>query len=348
MIVISPNANSYGGIERTIELMREHTDKPVHVVKMPNKPMLRRAEDWRCMRLLRQYLRENPSEPIYVRNFYNLFWVWITLRITFAKNPIFYQSPGVYPAQIFYQFQAKGVSPSMSRRLTWVFARLEQFLLRRCKGLFVFNDFLKVNYMTWYPSKLLAEKLHVIAPGHDYNWGETPSTSDEATKGPDILYFGRFDAQKGLAELVGAIKNTPNVTLKLIGHGRQEKLLRSLADDAQNIAFHEPIFDKLELAAEIKAARFCAFPSIYEPYGHTIWESISLGTPVVALNREIGRFTGHGYDEGKGSGVNLFDTIDDLISFAQTEDGDLDLDRPSRTWQGYVREVFDVIGDNKS
>ena len=104
-----------------------------------------------------------------------------------------------------------------------------------------------------------------------------------AAKSP-ILYFGRLSREKGISDLLRALRYIPTLRLKIAGDGPDrvelEELTRRL--ELKNVEFlgHLPA---AELDQVIRETRFTVFPSrAYETLGKTILESFALGRAVVA------------------------------------------------------------------
>ncbi|WP_248405291.1 glycosyltransferase [Butyrivibrio fibrisolvens] len=92
-----------------------------------------------------------------------------------------------------------------------------------------------------------------------------------------VLYFGRYDVEKGIRIILAAAKNLPEVDFVFAGKGNFEKELEELPN-IQNVGFQ----DKEGIAKLIKDARFSVFPSICnENCPFSVIESIVNGTPVV-------------------------------------------------------------------
>lgn len=342
MIVITTTTGNFGGIERTIELLRARAVEGLFIYGVPGKLIIRRWSDVKLVLALSNALKLASDEPIFVRNLYTLLWAWVARLLAWSNNRIYFQSPGVYPVQIFYQFQALGISKRLSRFLAHAFSLLELFLISRCAGVFVFNDFLMKNYRLWYPDCILVGKLRVIKPGLDYDWGLSKTEINVRKDGPELLYFGRLDHQKGLEKLVSCMVHHPGLSLKIIGAGRSEVKLRELAQGAANIEFVAPILDKCKLASEIKSARYTVVPSVYEPYGHVVWEVISLGGIVLTIDRPFGKFSGHGFLETRHPMVRSFKDLDTLFDFAahsEVNEPELLCSGLDRTWNDYIREL---------
>ena len=109
------------------------------------------------------------------------------------------------------------------------------------------------------------------------------SPADPAEDAP-ILYFGRLSPEKGLTDLLRAMRYLPYVSLRIAGEGSQktdlEKLVREL--DLTNVGFvghvTGPRLDQL-----IHSSRFTVLPTrAYETMGKSILESYAWGRAVVA------------------------------------------------------------------
>jgi glycosyltransferase involved in cell wall biosynthesis len=111
-----------------------------------------------------------------------------------------------------------------------------------------------------------------------------PQTSPPSAPQAPILYFGRLSPEKGVADLLLAMKHLPQVRLQVAGDGPQrlelENLARRLA--MKNVEFTGHVGAKV-LEQMIASARFTVLPSrAYETLGKTILESYAWGRPVVA------------------------------------------------------------------
>jgi glycosyltransferase involved in cell wall biosynthesis len=99
-----------------------------------------------------------------------------------------------------------------------------------------------------------------------------------------ILYFGRLSPEKGVGDLLWAMKRLPQVPLQIAGDGPQRFELENLARDLvlKNVEFTGHVAGKV-LEQMIASARFTVLPSrAYETLGKTILESYAWGRPVVA------------------------------------------------------------------
>ncbi len=99
-----------------------------------------------------------------------------------------------------------------------------------------------------------------------------------------VLYFGRLSTEKGLTDLLRAMKRLPRVRLRIAGDGPQREDLQRLAGELSltNVEFVGHVGGDA-LDGLIAAARFTVLPSrAYETLGKTILESYAQGRAVVA------------------------------------------------------------------
>lgn len=106
-------------------------------------------------------------------------------------------------------------------------------------------------------------------------------TPGDAPRGDHFLYAGRFVAYKRPDLVVEAVRDLPDLRLRMIGTGPMEEQLRAMA--GPNVEFLGSVSDE-QLREEYRTARamiFCA----HEDFGIVMAEAQSCGTPVIALAR---------------------------------------------------------------
>jgi glycosyltransferase involved in cell wall biosynthesis len=99
-----------------------------------------------------------------------------------------------------------------------------------------------------------------------------------------VLYFGRLSAEKGLTDLLRAMKRLPRIRLQIAGEGPQRRDLEQLARvwNLENVTFLGYV-EPGALPPLIAKSRFTIFPSrAFETLGKTILESYANGRAVVA------------------------------------------------------------------
>jgi glycosyltransferase involved in cell wall biosynthesis len=101
-----------------------------------------------------------------------------------------------------------------------------------------------------------------------------------------LLFVGRFEKEKGVAELLHEIERLNShgysFTIKLIGSG-------SLLDDFAKYSFVEVVdfCTQGDFFFHTKDIRYFVLPSIYEPWGVVVHEFASLGLPLI-LSDKVG------------------------------------------------------------
>jgi glycosyltransferase involved in cell wall biosynthesis len=99
-----------------------------------------------------------------------------------------------------------------------------------------------------------------------------------------ILFFGRLSPEKGVADLLRAMKLVPHVQLNIAGEGPQRMELERLGRElgVENVRFTGHLRGT-DLTGLIEQSQFTVFPSrAYEILGKSILESYACGRPVVA------------------------------------------------------------------
>lgn len=106
-------------------------------------------------------------------------------------------------------------------------------------------------------------------------------------RGNYCLYFGRLSQEKGVELLLEAMKDCPNVKLKIIGDGPEENRLKKTKDrlNLENVDFLGARWDD-ELNKVLKKARFVIVPSEWhENFPYVINQSFAYGITVIGSDR---------------------------------------------------------------
>lgn len=115
-----------------------------------------------------------------------------------------------------------------------------------------------------------------------------------------ILYFGRLSPEKGVADLIYAMRPLPRLKLCIAGDGPQRAELQRLAKilDLDNVEFVGHLSGE-NLDRMIAGSRFTVLPShAYETLGKSILESYAWGRPVVASDLGSRRELVHEHETG--------------------------------------------------
>ena len=99
-----------------------------------------------------------------------------------------------------------------------------------------------------------------------------------------IVYFGRLSEEKGLFTLIKAVKNIPDIFLKIIGVGPLKVELNNFLskEKISNVVLLGFIKEEAKMYDEIKKSRLVVVPSEwYENNPRVVLEAIVLGKPVI-------------------------------------------------------------------
>lgn len=160
------------------------------------------------------------------------------------------------------------------------------------------------------PSEFLAEKLshnkdlkgRIVAL---HNFVEFPDVYTGSAKRDYVLYFGRYDIEKGIKVLVEACRQLPEIDFVFAGKGDLEAEVDS-CENIKNVGFK----NSDEIKQLIQNARFTVFSSIwYENCPFSVIESVVNGTPVVGSN--LGG-TPELIEDGKTGVLYNADDVDEL------------------------------------
>jgi glycosyltransferase involved in cell wall biosynthesis len=155
-----------------------------------------------------------------------------------------------------------------------------------------------------------------------------------------VLYVGRLSAEKGVDDLVRAMRQVPHLRLVIAGDGPQKGSLEQLAESLR--------LQKMEFVGHVSASQrdsliadsqFTILPShAYETLGKTILESYALGRAVIASDigsrRELVR---HGETGLLYRGGNVAELANSMQSLAATPALNEKMGRAGREW---VRQQY--------
>ena len=131
-----------------------------------------------------------------------------------------------------------------------------------------------------------------------------------------LLYFGRLSPEKGIDDLLRAMRRLPQIRLTIAGDGSERDRLGQLAAQMElcNVEFAGNLKGR-ELDRAITGSRFTVLPShAYETFGKTILESYARGRAVIATDWGSRRELVH---EGTTGLLYRMGNIDELVEAIQ-------------------------------
>ena len=141
----------------------------------------------------------------------------------------------------------------------------------------------------------------------------------DSCKNGYILYFGRVSHEKGLLTLIHAMKEIPDVQLKIVGEGPFTEHLKKCIEQERRInILLTGYLSGEDLKNTIRDSMFTVLPSEwYENYPYSILESFALGKPVVGSRiggiPELIRHGETGLTFEAGNGEDLRSKIQELL-----------------------------------
>jgi glycosyltransferase involved in cell wall biosynthesis len=144
-----------------------------------------------------------------------------------------------------------------------------------CPSVFVYEKFKQFNFFKG--------KLVQLYHGYDYAEINAAAAAPKLTDAKYIVFTGRLEKIKGAHTVLKAIKDCPDIQLKIIGEGTQESELKVFKQTYQlnNVTFLGKK-SKQETLQVINGAEFLICASEwYEVLGFTVVEAMALGKPVI-------------------------------------------------------------------
>jgi starch synthase len=141
-----------------------------------------------------------------------------------------------------------------------------------------------------------ASRVHVIYNGIDLSeYQKTEKTTALDAYGVDrtlpyILFVGRVTRQKGVTNLIDAVRYMPPTTQVVLCAGAPDtpeiaaelrKKIEDARQDHPHIVWLEKMISKPEIIQLYSHARVFVCPSVYEPFGIINLEAMACGAPVV-------------------------------------------------------------------
>lgn len=161
---------------------------------------------------------------------------------------------------------------------------LLRFAAARARRIVTFSQFSK-NLVVAGLGQHWEDRVEVIAPGIESSWFEVERNPASE---PSLIFWGRMEEEKGIPELLQALKNVaesvPEVRLTLIGEGNRLDEYKALTETL-GIAARVTFTGWLEVPQIQDLAARCRlgiFPSRIESFGLSAAEAMAAQLPVIA------------------------------------------------------------------
>ncbi len=164
------------------------------------------------------------------------------------------------------------------------YIRMDKSCCRRADHLICISEVIKYETRKY---DVPDEKMTVIQNGIDYKKFDIDENfRDElGLSGVVVGYIGRLEPHKGVENLIKAVKKMDSKLL-LVGGGSDQKRLEGLVKktglkDKVKFTGYVPYHDIPKYYASIDIV---VYPTLYEPLGNVILESMAAGKPIIASN----------------------------------------------------------------
>ena len=186
---------------------------------------------------------------------------------------------------------ARNVLQNWGQLIGSAYGLAERYSLRRSDRVISVSMANKELYSGKYP--WLREKLVFVPQGVDtgvftpVDMATARSSFGLPQEEPIVLFAGRFEKEKRLGLLIDAFRELsamkPKARLLLVGKGREEEAIRSLAarKGVPNVTFRGPVSRK-EMPLLLNCADVFALMSLHEGLPLAVLEALSCGVPVVS------------------------------------------------------------------
>lgn len=144
-----------------------------------------------------------------------------------------------------------------------------------------------------------------------HNFSNATNCNNEIN-GDYIFYFGRISKEKGIFNLIGAVKKCDEVKLLIAGTGPEEEKIKKYIKEnkMESRVVLLGYLNQDEIRERIEKCRFVVIPSIwYENCPYSIIETLEIGKPIIAS--EIGGISEIVENEKNGL-LYRYDSVDDL------------------------------------
>jgi glycosyltransferase involved in cell wall biosynthesis len=182
------------------------------------------------------------------------------------------------------------LSRAALRRLSPIFNPLVWTATRRASLILVQNR----ETLGWLPAAHRSRAVTfnnvvlVDAPNGSANGNGDVASTHAARPEREAIFAGRLLPWKGPHLAIRALRYAPDWTLTLYGSGREETRLRELAFDlgySDRVTFAGEVDRQRLMEIMAEHASVLLFPSLHDEGGWVVQEALSVGLPVVCLDR---------------------------------------------------------------
>jgi glycosyltransferase involved in cell wall biosynthesis len=183
-----------------------------------------------------------------------------------------------------YRELGTGVGTLMAMR---THVRMDKYCARNADHLICITEVIAGETQQAY--NVSRDRMTVVHNGVDLPAFRDAAKERDATRdrlgldGLTVLYAGRLVPHKGVGDLVEAMAGL-EAKLLVVGDGSSRAQLEQRARDLGVEATFTGFIDHQKVPAHYAAADIVCYPSLYEPLGNVVLESMAAGKPIVATD----------------------------------------------------------------
>ncbi len=156
---------------------------------------------------------------------------------------------------------------------------INRWLYKHSSSLLAYSDYSK-DYLLQMGAE--ENKIKVGTQSMSTDLMPSPTAKKDLGDRKHFLYLGYLRPEKGINDLVSVFLNLGNnkADLHIVGEGPEKENLVRLASKSKNIYFYS-YANEQERANWYSSVDFTILPTYYDPWAHTVTESLYYRTPVI-------------------------------------------------------------------
>lgn len=188
------------------------------------------------------------------------------------------------------EFTSKFHIPDLRLFRYWLEQRITFLISKKVEKIITVNSYYIPHLSKFYsPDKIFALESF----GGLYHKIEK---KEKYSKMYDLIFVGRFHAQKGIFDIIKIINNIknvmPNINIVVLGGGNksyEKQFIASIKRNnlERNIIYKGFVSDDYEKNKYLQESKIFLMPSYYESYGLVILEAFHFGLPVISYDLPI-------------------------------------------------------------
>lgn len=136
--------------------------------------------------------------------------------------------------------------------------------------------------------KIKKSDIYVIHNGVNHKLIDSVKIKN-GKKTESVIFVGRLIPHKHVDDLIIAIKDIKDVTLKIVGSGPEEENLKKLVKElnlSRKVIFLGKLEEHVQVIEEIKKSKILVLPSTREGFGMVLIEAMYSGVPVISYDSD--------------------------------------------------------------